>query len=163
LPEPYHKAEEVLLLEAWSPDSRHLLHSNYSAEILVLPLKNKHKTQPYLKSSFHVKYPTFSPDGQWVVYVSDETGQYEVYVRSFDEPEKRKYPISTDGGIEPVWSPAGHEIFYRWEDEMFAVPVQLKPIFKAGYRKYYLKNNTDIIFLATNEVMMFIQTESILS
>ena len=59
----------------------------------------------------------FSPDGQWMAYVSDESGQDEVYVRPYPGPGQ-EHVISTNGGEEPVWSPDGRELFFRNQDEV---------------------------------------------
>jgi Tol biopolymer transport system component/predicted Ser/Thr protein kinase len=64
----------------------------------------------------------FSPDGRLVAYVSDESGRYEVYLRSIARPADA-IPVSSDGGMEPRWSPDGKELFYRRGDAFFAVPV----------------------------------------
>jgi len=67
----------------------------------------------------------FSPDGDHVVYVSDATGRYEIYVSSYPEG-KGSWQISTDGGREPFWSADGNEIFYRSGDNMMTVQVQVE-------------------------------------
>jgi serine/threonine-protein kinase len=73
--------------------------------------------------------PSLSPDGRWVAYVSNETGRYETYVQS-TSGAVGKWLISTDGGVEPLWSVKGSEIFYRKGDQMWAVDV----ITNAGFR-----------------------------
>jgi serine/threonine-protein kinase len=55
---------------------------------------------------------SFSPDGRWVAYASDEAGSMQVYVRRFPELD-RTLQISTDGGNFPVWSARGGEVFYQ--------------------------------------------------
>jgi serine/threonine-protein kinase len=74
----------------------------------------------------------FSPDGRWVAYVSDESGRYEVYVRSFPEPG-RKWTISTSGGREVRWSRDGQELFFQGLDErrMMVAAVRTEPTFRA--------------------------------
>src|SRR4029453_664746 len=67
-----------------------------------------------------------SPDGKWIAYVSDESGRFEIYVRSFPGPGE-KWPISLEGGNEPVWPRNGRELFYRAGDTMMAVDVQTTP------------------------------------
>jgi hypothetical protein len=52
-----------------------------------------------------------SPDGRWIAYVSDESGQAEVYVARFPELQGAAR-ISTGGGSRPVWRPDGRELFY---------------------------------------------------
>jgi serine/threonine-protein kinase len=64
----------------------------------------------------------FSPDGQVVAYVSDETGRNEVYLRSRARPADA-VPVSSDGGSEPKWSPDGKELFYRRGDAFYAASV----------------------------------------
>lgn len=63
-----------------------------------------------------------SPDERWVAYGSNETGQCEVYVRSFPDGG-RKFKASVDGGSQPLWSRDGRELFYRNKTRMLAVPL----------------------------------------
>ncbi len=72
----------------------------------------------------------FSPDGRWIAYVSDESGQYEVYVRPYPGPGG-KWQVSTQGGGEAIWSRDGNELFYRNGNKWMAVAVNLEPEFKA--------------------------------
>ena len=78
--------------------------------------------------------PSFSPDGRWLTYVSDESGRFEVYVQPYPGPGG-VYQISTDGGTEPVWNPRGKELFYRSGDKMMSVDVSTEPAFSAGKPK----------------------------
>ncbi len=55
--------------------------------------------------------PSLSPDGNWLAYISDESGRNEVYARPFPGPGGRRQ-ISTGGGRNPVWARSGQEIFY---------------------------------------------------
>src|SRR5262249_31840105 len=73
-----------------------------------------------------------SPDGKFLAYHSNESGRYEVYVRSFSGPGG-KWQISTAGGSGPVWSRNGRELFYRNGDKMMAVDIDIgRGAFKAG-------------------------------
>ena len=54
----------------------------------------------------------FSPDGKWIAYSSMETGSDQIYVRPFPGLGPR-YPVTVDGGNEPVWSPDGRKLYYR--------------------------------------------------
>jgi Tol biopolymer transport system component len=60
-------------------------------------------------------YPTFSPDALWMAYASNESGSWEVYVRSFPDMAK-PVRVSTGGGRVPRWSPASRELFYRTDN-----------------------------------------------
>jgi hypothetical protein len=71
-------------------------------------------------SPFHERSPMFSPDGRWLAYVPNESGQNEVYLQPYPGSGSRLL-ISTDGGVEPTWSHDGRELYYRHEDQMMAV------------------------------------------
>jgi len=78
------------------------------------------KPEVYLQTSADERHPSFSPDGRWLAYTSDESGTYEVYVRAF--PDKGgKWQISNAGGAYPVWSGNGHELFFRAQDNRIMV------------------------------------------
>jgi serine/threonine-protein kinase len=64
--------------------------------------------------------PAISPDGKWVAYFSDESGDYEVYVQRFPRGGGRR-KISEGGGVYPKWSPNGHELLYREENRSVMV------------------------------------------
>ena len=83
---------------------------------------------PIVATAFNERSPMFSPDGRWLAYVSDESGRNEVYVQPYPGPGG-KWPISTEGGTEPVWSADGGELFYRLGDKMMVVEVQSEPAF----------------------------------
>ena len=86
---------------------------------------------PFLLTPFDERSPRFSPDGKWLAYVSDESGRSEVYVQPYPGPGP-KWVVSTDGGIDPVWSKNGRELFYRHGDELMSVPVTAAREFSPG-------------------------------
>ena len=69
--------------------------------------------------------PSFSPDGKWVAYSSQQTGRFEIWVRSYPDGSVVKQ-LSDGGGLEVVWSPCG-EIFYRKGDRWMSVKVATEP------------------------------------
>ena len=81
--------------------------------------------------------PALSPDGRWLAYTSTESGRPEVYVRPFPDVEAGRWQISRDGGLEPVWSHTGRELFFRSESPrtMVSVPVLPGPAFATGDQK----------------------------
>ena len=99
-------------------------------DLWILPLKGDPTLQPFLRTRFTEAAPRFSPDGRWIAYVSDESGQYEVYVRPFPVREG-KWQVSTEGGEEPRWSADGKELFYRNGRKWMVAAVNLQPEFSA--------------------------------
>jgi dipeptidyl aminopeptidase/acylaminoacyl peptidase len=82
------------------------------------------KAVPYLASQFSEQNGVFSPDGQWVAYVSNESGRDEVYVQALPLTDE-KDRISTGGGNDPAWRKDGAELFYLAPDRnLMAVPVR---------------------------------------
>ena len=82
------------------------------------------KPGPYLASQFAEQIGVFSPDGQWIAYVSIESGRDEVYVQAFPLTDE-KDQISTGGGSDPGWRKDGAELFYMAADRnLMAVPVR---------------------------------------
>jgi serine/threonine-protein kinase len=77
--------------------------------------------------------PALSPDGRWLAYTSNESGQFEVYVRSFPNVEEVRKQVSTAGGTEVRWSPSGRELFYRdGAGQMVAVDVVTDSMLSLG-------------------------------
>ena len=123
---------------SWSPDGRLLAFSRSSpttrSDIWLLPVEGDRKPQPFLQTPFSEYGPMFSPDGRWIAYVSDESGQREVYVRPYPGPGG-KVQVSTEGGNQPRWAPNSRELFYRRGNKMMAVALTTKPSFTAGTPK----------------------------
>jgi Tol biopolymer transport system component/tRNA A-37 threonylcarbamoyl transferase component Bud32 len=119
---------------SWSPDGQFLaFHENNpktQKDIWVLRMSD-HKSLPFLVSPFNEGGPTFSPDGRWMAYVSNESGRPEVYVQPFPGPGG-KWQISTEGGTEPAWNHNGRELFYRSGNKMMALDVATQPSFSPG-------------------------------
>ena len=78
-----------------------------------------------VKTPYNEYGAVFSPDGRWLAYMSNESGQYEVYVRPFPEGEGR-WRVSSDGGVYPRWSKAANELFYRESGRMMLVPYTVE-------------------------------------
>jgi serine/threonine-protein kinase len=114
---------------SWSPDGQ-VLAFVLGADVWMLRVSDR-KTWPFLHTQFNKKNPAFSPDGNWLAYISNESGRYEVYVQPYPGPGG-KFQISTEGGTEPVWNPNGRELFYRSGNKIMAVKVTAKPGFAAG-------------------------------
>ena len=74
----------------------------------------------FVQSHSFETYPTFSPDGHWLAYASNESGSWEVYVRAFPSGGDA-IQVSRDGGRVPRWPTGGHELFYGTDDQRVMV------------------------------------------
>ena len=82
-----------------------------------------------LKEKFHEAQPQLSPDGRFIAYTSNESGQNQIYVRPFPEVDTDRVQVSTSGGDSPLWSPDGQELFYRSGDMVMVVSIKTDPTF----------------------------------
>jgi serine/threonine-protein kinase len=122
---------------SFSGDGRSLAYTQtgkgslWNIDIWTISLEGKREARPWLTTPYWEFGAFFSPDGRWIAYTSEESGRSEIYVRPYPGPGGQT-KISSDGGIEPAWSPDGAEIFYRAADKFMAVPVRTSPEFSAG-------------------------------
>ncbi len=139
------KSSEPKYVTSWSRDGRFLLYTVVSpktkGDIWLLPLDRDKKPVPFLITEFNEQSASFSPDGHWVAYQSDESGRVEVYVRSFSLNStgtavegRGKWQISNEPGDEPTWRSDGRGLYYyRSSDrKIMAVEIATSPVFRAG-------------------------------
>jgi len=117
---------------AWTRDGKTLLFHDFASvdnrDIKVFTPSESPEPVPLLVTEFNERSVSLSPDGRWLAYVSNESGSDEIYVRAYPDMD-RKRPVSTNGGIQPVWSPTGRERFYRETGRMMVVEVTTEPEF----------------------------------
>lgn len=118
---------------AWSRDGRLLLYRalapppNGTADVYAVTSDGREPPVPVATSSFDERNATFSADGHWLAYQSNESGEQEVYVQRFPTSGER-LRISTTGGVQPQWRPDGRELFYLALDgRLMAVPMAVRP------------------------------------
>jgi serine/threonine-protein kinase len=104
-------------------------------DIGMMSMEDNREMKGLLKEEHWELEPQISPDGRYMAYQSDESGEGQIYVRSFPDVTKGRWQISNNGGNSPLWSPDGRELFYRNGDETMAVAVETEPTFKRGNPK----------------------------
>ncbi len=123
-----------LIPNSWSLDDQQILftHQVSSGEFLeLIPVAGGEPTR-FLTSKGSEANGQISPDGKWVAYASDESGNWEIYVTSFPGATG-KWQVSRGGGSEPRWNGDGKEIFYIAPSGMLmAVMVNGESIFATG-------------------------------
>jgi Tol biopolymer transport system component len=140
---------------SWSPDGRVLaltLQPPSDWDIFLFSLEGDSEPQPFIQTPNLECCPMFSPDGQWIAYVSEETGQMHVYVRPYPGPDIKFLVSEEEGGGQPVWSPDGSELFYRIGDKMMVVSIRTKPTFNASRPQVLFEGSyLDSTFLLGNQ------------
>ena len=120
---------------SWSRDGKWLLFSSTrgepSRDIEVLNMQNGKDIASVVVTENAEFGGVFSPDGQWIAYVSDISGQNEIYIKPFSKSGDR-HRVSKNGGYEPLWSKRGDELFYRNGDGLLSVSVDYQPTISLG-------------------------------
>jgi Tol biopolymer transport system component len=155
------RAEQLLLRTnddkrplSWSRDGRFLLYASsrdYGPEQMwVLPTRGEPKPIPFSNPRFDESDGQFSPDGRYVTYRSNETGQHEIYVREFtgsaDSTDTGgKWMVSKDGGLHPMWRSDGKGLAYLGRDRItvMALSVDTERAFQPGTPQPLLKIPAD--------------------
>jgi hypothetical protein len=114
------------LPQSWSPDGQLLSalteQPDEGGDIWVIHRDGT--AEPFLQTRFYEGWAEFSPDGKWMLYVSNESGRFEVYARPFPGPGSSTQ-ISAGGGHAPAWSRDGREIFFLGLDErLYSVEIR---------------------------------------
>jgi serine/threonine-protein kinase len=99
-----------------SPDGTKLVFredtTDGNSDLMLLPLQGERRTQPLVQTPFVERNAEISPDGRWLAYESNESGQFEVYVRPFPNVNEGRWQVSSGGGATPLWNRSGRELFY---------------------------------------------------
>jgi Tol biopolymer transport system component len=116
-PELLFKSEADKYPLDWSRDGRYVLFvaldpkGETKYDIWALPMFGDHKPFPVAHTQFDEVDAEFSPDGHWVAFISDESGNYEVYLSPFPAGGG-KWQVSQGGGIQPKWKRDGSALYY---------------------------------------------------
>jgi Tol biopolymer transport system component len=129
-PQPLTQSKNLQFPWSFTPDGKRLAFNEVDPEtgfdLWTVALESDGaglragKPEPFLQTPFDERHASFSPDGRWMAYSSNESGSFQVYVRAF--PDKGgKWQISNSGGMYPRWSRNGHDLFFRTEDSQIMV------------------------------------------
>ena len=113
---------------SWSPDGTLIAIDmlGQSMDLWMLPPKSGATPHAYVQTPADEIFGQFSPDGKWVLYSSNESGRYEVYLVSFPDPGS-KWQISTGGGRSVSWTQDGHRVIYLTLDRhLMAVDLAMQ-------------------------------------
>ena len=115
---------------SFTPDGRWLAFQEQGPgtawDLWTLPVESDRgtlragKPEVFLQTAFDERNPSFSPDGRWLAYSSNELGLEQVYVRAFPD-RGGKWVVSLEGGRQPEWSRTAPELFFRSEDNRIMV------------------------------------------
>jgi serine/threonine protein kinase len=147
--EPLLPSDQYEIPSSWSPDGsylafmRRILSGKGHWNLWILPMSGDKKPYQLLDSNYDQANATFSSDGKWLAFQSNETGGYEIYLVPFPNATS-KLAVSTNGGRGPRWSPDGKELYYRAADgTVMAASLQngkaglqvtaTHPLFKSRY------------------------------
>lgn len=126
---PDGSPQRNVLLEAnviptsWSPDGKMLAFFDDRSDIRIL--NRDGDSTPFLNGPNNERSGRFSPDGSAFAYVSDESGgEFQVYVMPYPGPGRR-VPVSINGGLSPIWSTDGKELYFRQGSKVMAASIAL--------------------------------------
>jgi len=124
--------------ESWSSQDQLLsfitrkVGATLDYDIWTYSLRDK-KAKPLIDTPTSAQHSSrFSPDGKWMAYASDESGEFGVYVQPFPVTGA-KYKISKKpGSLHPVWSPDGRQLYFDDQQRMYSVEIRTQPSFQAS-------------------------------
>ena len=133
------KTDLLSIPKNWSPDGRYILFDQVnpdtgSSDLFALPAEGDRPPLPLAVTPASEGQGQFSPDGRWIAYTSNESGESEIYVVPFPpNPKGGRWMVSRGGGVQPRWRRDGKELFYISQDwKMMAVAVETDATFRSG-------------------------------
>jgi Tol biopolymer transport system component len=163
-------SEKLQFPTSWSPNGLVAyveFRGGRGSDISVLSLEGEREPETVLATQYSERNAIFSPNGRWMAFTSDRSGQTDVYVKPHPD-QGGIVQISTDGGLEPVWAQSGEELFYRTGDQMMVVSVQTDTTFKAekprllfegSYRYNYTNMTSNYDITADGQQFVMVKEE----
>jgi Tol biopolymer transport system component len=136
------KSDQPKSPTSWSKDGRFLLFSSFGpktrSDLWILPMQGEAKPISILQTQFDELLGQISADSHWIAYMSDESGNYEIYVRPFSAVASggatgARWMLSKGTGAYPRWRADGKELFYTTLGfQQMAVDIDTGKGFQAG-------------------------------
>jgi eukaryotic-like serine/threonine-protein kinase len=124
------------------PDGRFILYNNtalpaitqaFPSDVFAIDMARDRKVIPILNTPFYEWNAVFSPDGQWLAFLSDESGQAEIYAQALDRSNDslrvrgERFLLSHHGAQTLRWRKDGKELFYLgFDGRVYAVPLLIR-------------------------------------
>jgi serine/threonine-protein kinase len=129
--EKLFEQSELMPQATLAPDGKSIAITSYyksTWDVFTVPLDSPKVVRTYVGTKAEELAGAFSADGKWLTVVSDESGRFEVYVRSYPDPSSR-VQVSVSGGTDPMWSKDGTHLYYRAGAQLLAARVSMSPSF----------------------------------
>ena len=131
------ESENTQYSHVFSPDGKQLVyrenHPQTGGDLWARLMDGDGSSEPLLVTEFNERNAEISPNGRWMAYQSDASGQYEIYVQPFPNVDEGLFQISRGGGTQPLWARDGRELFYLGlGGQLTAVSVRIDPSLDFG-------------------------------
>ncbi|HVT43898.1 MAG TPA: protein kinase [Thermoanaerobaculia bacterium] len=160
--------EEILLSSKlskepadWSPDGRHIAFNQAGGktDFWAMPLFGDRKPFPLITGEYEEGWGLFAPDGKWIVYLSNETGQYEAFVMRFPpEGSHSRWQITTTGADWVVgWRSDGRELYYiDLTGNLAALPITLGSEVESGASRILFRTSSNTSWASARDGSRFL-------
>jgi len=156
----------------WSEDGNTLLVTRQKAgkgnKFDIWRLQRKEgggwEETPFLQTEHDERFAKLSPDGRFIAYQSNQSGEDETYIRSFPDGTGLRR-VSANGGRQVRWRKDGKELFYVEDDSLMAVPVTTTPALTIGapeklFSDGHLPSKAGVTYDVTADGQRFILSET---
>jgi len=140
--------DALIFADSWADNGKTLVLEEIGASVNIgtLSIEGDRKWKPLLEEKYNESLAKISPDGRWLAYTSDQSGQMEIYVRPFPEVNAGQWQVSVGGGVLPLWSPDSRELFYVNGDTVMAASVKTDSAFSPETPKALFKGTYAFLF-----------------
>ena len=134
-PERLTDSQDFQVPSSISPDGTQLIftETRTTRDVMLMQLDERHRVQSLVATPFNDQNGYISQNGRWLAYESDESGQFQVYVRPFPDVNNGLWQVSTEGGTQPTWARDGQELLYvEPGGALMSARVGPGPVWKSG-------------------------------